>query len=168
MVDLPPEVDIPPPPQTIARPAAPVISTSADVSEDVTIAPTTFEAQASTALPAPPAARAADAEDLARAPVFTPYTVSPELRNRADVAAELARAYPPILRDAGIGGEAVLWFFIDETGSVVKTQVFRSSGYEKLDLAAVQVAGFMRFSPAMNRDRTVPVWVQLPISFSTR
>ena len=39
---MPPEIDIPPPPQAISRPATPVIAT-ADIDEDITIAPTTFE-----------------------------------------------------------------------------------------------------------------------------
>lgn len=168
MVDLPPEVDIPPPPQSIARPAAPVISASADVAEDITIALTTFEAQPSAALPPPPPASAGDEKDLAAAPVFTPYTVSPVLRNRSEVSDELARRYPPLLRDAGIGGTSVLWFFIDEEGRVVRTQVHRSSGRPELDEAAARVADVMRFSPAMNRDHKVPVWVQLPIAFSVK
>lgn len=168
MVELPPEIQIPPPPQTIARPAAPVVSANTEIAEDITIAVTTFEAQPAAALPPPPPARAGEEADLAAAPVFTPYTVSPVLRNRAAVADELARVYPPIYRDAGIGGVAVLWFFIDVDGRVIRTQVFRSSGYLPLDEAAARVGGMMQFSPAMNRDKRVPVWVQIPIEFSVK
>lgn len=168
VLDLPPEVEIPPPPQTIARPAAPVLSATADVNEDITIAPTTFEAQAASTLPPPPEARAGDPVELAKAPVFTPYTVSPELRNRDEVASALVRSYPAVYRESGIGGVSIFWFFIDENGTVIKTQLFRTSGYEQLDQAAAKVAGIMRFSPAMNRDRKVPVWVQLPITFTVR
>jgi outer membrane biosynthesis protein TonB len=32
----------------------------------------------------------------------------------------LERNYPPLLRDAGIGGTPVVWFFIDENGRVLK------------------------------------------------
>jgi TonB family protein len=165
MVELPPQVEIPPPPQTIARPAAPVISAAKDVSPDITIAMTTFESQPAAALPAPPAARAASKEELARAPVFTPYTVSPTLRNREEAAAALRNSYPPILRNAGIGGVALLWFFIDDNGRVVRTVLKETSGQEQLDAAAVQVASVMQFSPAMNRDMHVPVWVAIPITF---
>jgi len=165
MVELPPEVEIPPPPQTIARPAAPVISTGRDVSPEVTIAMTTFDAQPSAALPAPPTARAASKEELARAPVFTPYTVSPTLRNRADVAETLVKSYPAILRNAGIGGVALLWFFIDEEGRVLRTQLKEGSGHEQLDAAALEVAAAMQFTPAMNRDKRVPVWVAIPVTF---
>jgi protein TonB len=70
-----------------------------------------------------------------------------------------------MLRDAGVGGTAILWFFINEQGVVTQTQVFESSGYPALDQAATEVASIMRFSPALNRDEAVPVWVQIPIEF---
>ena len=107
-------------------------------------------------------------DDLAAAPQFTPMTVRPELMNVEDVLKTLTRTYPPLLRDAGIGGTAVMWFFIDENGTVVRTQLSRSSGYPALDDAAARVAEVMKFSPAMNRDRKVPVWVEIPIVFNTR
>lgn len=168
MVELPPEVDIPPLPQAIARPAAPVISSTTEVSEEVTIAMTTFEAQVMSALPPPPDRRGMQEADLARAPVFTPYTVAPSLRNREEVAAILVKEYPPLLRDSGIGGISVVWFFIDEKGTVIDTRLFRSSGHVPLDEAALRVATTMRFSPAMNREVRVPVWVQIPITFTVR
>jgi protein TonB len=105
-------------------------------------------------------------QDLAAAPVFTPMTVRPELLNTREVQRELVRAYPSMLRDAGIGGTTVMWFFIDETGTVANTRISRSSGHPPLDEAAVRVAGVMKFSPAVNRDRKVRVWVELPIVFT--
>ena len=164
-IELPPEVEIPPPPEQIARPATPVIS-DAVIDEDVTIASTTFEDNPIENLPPPPTASAN--EDLSAAPRFTPFTVRPELRNRAEVARALERNYPPLLRDAGIGGETLVWFFIDENGRVQKTQINKSSGYEALDKAALTVAEQMQFSPALNRDKKVPVWVAIPIVFSAK
>jgi protein TonB len=164
-IELPPEVEIPPPPEQIARPATPVIS-DAVIDEDVTIASTTFEDNPIENLPPPPTASAN--EDLSAAPRFTPFTVRPELRNRAEIARALERNYPPLLRDAGIGGETLVWFFIDENGRVQKTQINKSSGYEALDKAALTVAEQMQFSPALNRDKKVPVWVAIPIVFSAK
>jgi protein TonB len=105
-------------------------------------------------------------EDISAAPAFTPYTVAPELRNRADVARLLERLYPPLMRDAGLGGTVMMWIFIDGSGTVRKVQVKESSGLLPLDSAAVKVSSAMRFSPAQNRDVKVPVWVALPIQFS--
>jgi TonB family protein len=101
-------------------------------------------------------------------PVFTPMTVRPELANRPEVQRALVRNYPPLLRDAGIGGSPTVHFFIDETGEVRRLLLSRSSGYPALDEAALAVAKVMRFSPARNRDRDVAVWVEIPIIFSAK
>jgi protein TonB len=164
-IELPPEIEIPPPPEAIARPATPVIAT-ADISEDITIAPTTFEDNPVEDLPPPP--EEITTTDIAAAPTFTPYTVRPDIKNRADVARALEREYPPLLRDAGIGGTVQVWFFIDEEGRVQRTQVNESSGHKALDDAAIQVANIIEFTPALNRDKRVPVWISLPITFTTR
>ena len=101
-------------------------------------------------------------------PTFTPFTVRPDIRNRSEVVAALEREYPPLLRDAGIGGTIDVWFFIDETGRVIRTLVDKSSGHRALDDAALIVASVIQFTPALNRDKRVPVWISLPITFTTR
>ena len=40
--------------------------------------------------------------------------------------------------------------------------------FEALDDAALKVATIYRFSPALNRDKKVPVWVSFPITFQVR
>lgn len=165
-IDIPDQIEIPPPPEQIARPATPVVSDMV-IDDDITIAPTTFDANPIDNLPPPPTSSAGDA-DISRAPTFTPMTVRPELRNQAEVQRALVRNYPPLLRDAGIGGTPVVWFFIDENGRVVRTQLSRPSGYPALDEAAMAVAQVMQFSPALNRDRRVQVWVEIPIVFTAR
>ena len=101
-------------------------------------------------------------------PIFTPYTVAPDITNRSEVQRVLEREYPPLLRDAGIGGTVKVWFFIDKGGRVQDTQIQESSGHAQLDQAALAVAGVVKFTPALNRDETVPVWVALPILFQVR
>src|SRR5688572_29605404 len=78
------------------------------------------------------------AENIEAAPVFTPYTVKPDLKNRTAVQNALTRNYPPLLRDAGIGGTALVWILIDEAGNSVKAQVKESSGHDALDAAALK------------------------------
>ncbi len=162
-VNLPPDVVIPPAPKAIARPAVPVMATTA-VNEDVTIAPTTFEQNQVENLPPPPQQNTE--VDITKAPVFTPYTVAPAILNKDAVIREMERAYPPVLRDAGIGGTVVVYFLIDEKGVVKDRRVWKSSGYPPLDAAAIEVADVYRFSAALNRDKKVPVWVQFPITFT--
>ena len=110
---------------------------------------------------------AAEVQESPSRPVFTPYTVRPSLRNLDEVKATLEREYPPLLEDAGIGGTANVWFFIDEEGKVQRVQIDQSSGHQALDEAALRVADVLKFTPALNRDRPVPVWVSLPIAFTT-
>ena len=106
--------------------------------------------------------------DIEAAPTFTPFTVRPELTNSRAVGDAMEEAYPPLLRDAGIGGTVDVWFLIDEEGHVVRTQVDKSSGHKALDDAALTVANMIEFGPAFNRDKPVPVWISLPITFSGR
>ncbi len=61
-----------------------------------------------------------------------------------------------------------VWFQIDVEGSVQQTLVKTSSGHMALDEAALKVAGVIEFTPALNRDKRVPVWISLPITFTTR
>ena len=163
-IELPPEIEIPPPPQQISRPATPVMAT-AEIDEDITIAPTTFEENPVEDLPPPPEE---EATDLSAAPTFTPFTVAPTIQNRQEVVRAMTREYPPLLRDAGIGGTVLVYFFIDEDGVVQDYRIHESSGHQALDDAALAVADVYRFSAALNRDKKVPVWVQFPITFQVR
>jgi TonB family protein len=105
--------------------------------------------------------------EITAAPTFTPFTDPPQIVNRDEVVEAMESSYPPLLRDAGITGRVVLYFFIDETGEVQNVLIQESSGHPALDDAALRVASVYRFAPAMNRDQAVPVWVQFPITFQT-
>lgn len=105
---------------------------------------------------------------LGRTPTFTPYTDQPELINREEFWKALEAGYPPILREAGIGGTVVAWVFIDKTGVVANTKVAQSSGYDELDALAVEVLRNARFTAAENEGEAVGVWIQMPVTFQTR
>ena len=164
-IELPPDVEIPPEPKAISRPQQPVIA-STEIDRDITMGLTTLDAYEPEDLPPPP--DMTENRTLASAPTFTPMTVRPGMKNRAEVMEALEREYPSLLRDAGIGGTVLVWFFIDETGVVQQTRVHTSSGHKALDDSALKVAGVVRFTPALNRDKRVPVWISLPITFVTR
>ena len=114
----------------------------------------------------------ADDEDAVVAigdvPSFTPFTIAPVLRNRTEVGRALTREYPKLLRDAGVGGSCEVWIRISAGGAVEDVQVNQSSGHPSLDAAALRVGQTMTFSPAMNRDKEVSVWVSIPITFQVQ
>jgi TonB family protein len=105
---------------------------------------------------------------IGETPSFTPFTVAPNLKNRDDVGRALEREYPPLLRDAGVGGKVEVWVRISDKGAVEDVQIHQSSGHPALDEAAIKVGQVMQFTPAMNRDKQVPVWVSIPITFQVR
>ena len=107
-------------------------------------------------------------EDLLPGPTFSPYTVAPRIKNPESLAEAKKREYPPALRDAGITGTAQVWILIDQEGVVRKTLINESSGQEALDEAALRVASVFQFTPPLNRDEPVPVWITMPITFTTR
>ncbi|MGH7445254.1 MAG: TonB family protein [Longimicrobiales bacterium] len=93
----------------------------------------------------------------------------PRLRNRAGIARALEEIYPPDLRDQGIGGEAMLWVFVNEEGDVAFREIHTSSGECRFDTAALLVSEQFRFTPAVNEDGSkVAVWVAIPIKFTSR
>jgi protein TonB len=156
-----PVVDIPEAPEPLDRPALPIIS-AVELTEDVTIGSTDFRDNPVDKLPPPPT----DVRpDVARGGDFTPFTVAPRVLNADEVVRAMRREYPPVLRDAGIGGTVKVLFSIDDDGRVLETSIEVGSGYAALDEAALAVADVIRFSPAMNRDRRVAVRVAFPVVF---
>jgi len=160
-IDLPPEVEIPPPPERIARPAVPVVATT-NLDEDVTIAPTTFEENPVDRLPPPPS----ETVRLSERPVLTPFTVGPRLKDRVRAQRIVQSKYPQHLQEANIGGVVLVWAFIDEQGVVRNSVVRQTSQIDVLDEAALAAVREFRFVPALLRDTNVPVWISIPITFA--
>jgi TonB family protein len=161
-IRLPPDVKIPPPPQSIARPATPKVAAT-DVSPELTIAPTTLEANPASALPPPPPAVGGNPADR---PTFIPFDVPPRLLNKGEIERLLVKLYPASLRDVGIGGAVVVWAYVDVQGKVLKTFIKDSSGYPNMDAAAAQVVQQMQFKPAINRDQPIAVWISQKVTMS--
>lgn len=107
-------------------------------------------------------------EDRSRPPNFIPYDVEPRLQNADEVLRYLHRIYPASLQQSGIGGTVTLWVYVDAEGRVQETRIRESSGYDALDRAARDVARRMEFSPAMNRDREIAVWVAQRVAFRVK
>jgi TonB family protein len=151
---------LPSAPTTIPVPAAPVISATAP--PEATLDLPTWKDVVELPPPLAPKAAASEAADN----TWTgPVTVQPSVANFEALRSALERAYPSILRAAGIGGTVGLLVRIDTHGRVLEAKIERSSGYHALDDAALSVSGMLRFHPALNRDTPVSVWVRIPVTF---
>lgn len=110
-VELPDDIEIPPPPEQIARPATPVVA-EANIDQDVTIAETDFESNPIENLPPPPNMGNTGGQYSD----FVPTSVRPELLNKDEVSRTLKAEYPTLLRDAGVEGRVVLYLWIEQIG----------------------------------------------------
>jgi TonB family protein len=163
VIDVPPEIKIPPPPEEIARPATPVISEE-PVEEDITIAETeiTENEPVPEAPPPPPAA-----EEVGSTFTFTPYTVKPKCQGGC-TPDDILRHVPPMLKRSGVSCSLTVGIRIDTSGNVTATDLLKSSGNGACDSAAQQWAKTTRWSTAYNRDQAVVVWIAQPVTIETQ
>lgn len=77
-----------------------------------------------------------------------------------------APIYPQLAREAGVEGTVVLRILVSKEGKVLDCIVM--SGNPMLVEAAVTAARTAVFSPALQAQKPVAVWVQLPIVFSLK
>jgi protein TonB len=76
--------------------------------------------------------------------------------------------YPSLSRRLGEEGVVLLRVYVDVTGQPEQIQMAKSSGFERLDAAALQAVARWKFVPARQGKITVAAWVQVPISFQLR
>ncbi len=131
-------------------------------------APLGTEAASTDAPEAPEPSATVVTPEIYDEPTFTPFTTAPEITNRQEVIDSMEASYPPLLRDAGVGGTVRVYFLIDEEGRVQRRLIDQSSGHTALDQAALRVASVYRFTPALLRDQRTAVWVSFPITFQVR
>jgi len=116
-------------------------------------------------LPAPPRPPSDTMDHLSQYRHVNALMQKPELVNRAQVRRALLKEYPRELQRAGVEGSVVVWFWIDEKGKVQHYEIRVSSGRPELDRAAERVIPKMKFRPAKERGKPIPVIVALPITF---
>jgi protein TonB len=74
--------------------------------------------------------------------------------------------YPPSSRRAGEAGTVILEVYVLETGRVGEARVKQSSGYPRLDEAAVrEVKRSWRLVPGTENGKPVPMWGQFAVTF---
>jgi protein TonB len=74
--------------------------------------------------------------------------------------------YPPSSRRAGETGTVILEVYVLENGRAGDVRVKKSSGFEKLDEAAVrEVKRSWRLKPGTENGKPVPMWGQFAVTF---
>lgn len=86
----------------------------------------------------------------------------------ADYLSNPAPAYPPASRAMGEQGKVFLRVLVTPQGEAQEVHLRTGSGYERLDLAALDAVRHWKFVPARQGEETVAAWVIVPISFSLR
>lgn len=79
-----------------------------------------------------------------------------------------APQYPRVARHRGYEGTVVLEALVNQTGRVEDLHLFRSSGYEVLDRAAMKSVQEWLFEPARRGEQRVKMWVRVPIRFQLK
>ncbi|MET0350794.1 MAG: energy transducer TonB [Rhizobacter sp.] len=156
--DLPPPP--PPPPRPTPRPPAPAPIMAAPPSP----APAPFSVPPPPPIPEPAPAPPAPVEV---AP--TPPAPPPPARNLPPEAADyLVRpplVYPRASTRLRESGTVTLRVYIGEDGLPKDVQVARSSGFARLNEAAVDAVRKARFKPYLENGRAIAGWVTLPLVF---
>ena len=151
-IDIPPtqQIDNTPPP---ARPSIPVPTEDEDIADDVTLDDLDFDDfEAWDAPPQPSGPKVK----------FIPYDDPPK------PITSIRPIYPEIAQEAGIEGVVVVQAFIDQKGRVKETIILKGIPNTGLDEAAMEAIRKTRFRPAKQRERSVGVWISIPVNFKLK
>jgi protein TonB len=163
----PQPVEAPPPPRPIVPPppvaAAPPVPPPPPLPRPVLRRPEAKPAIAPLAVPpAPPPAAATVAPPP---PAPAPVQIAPHLDPRASREPE----YPPLSRQFGEQGSVVLQVLVDTDGRIADTKLVQSSGFARLDQAALaQIKSAYRFAPGTVDGKSQPMWLTIKYNWQLR
>ncbi len=75
-------------------------------------------------------------------------------------------AYPPVSKRLGETGKVVVRVYISPDGLAQKGEVRTSSGFERLDAAALSAALKWRYVPGKRGGVAEAMWVNVPVTFT--
>jgi len=140
------------------KPVIAATSTSAEstIAQPVEAPPAPAVVAAANPAPATSASPNSTADD---APVTLPHLNADYLNNPAP-------DYPPASRELGEQGRVLLRAMINIDGTVAQVVLRKSSGFDRLDQAALDTVKNWRFVPAQRGEQKVSAWVVVPVAFS--
>lgn len=156
VVELPENIEIPPPPQEVQMPTVPVEAASDEEADDAQDLPeTTFDDFSQMPPPPPPDGGLDSGVFLAfDEPPIPIDLVSPK--------------YPDLAREAGFEGTVRVQVLISEEGKVLDAQVVSSDVSPAMEQAALEAARKCKFKPAKQRTTPVKARMLIPFHFSLK
>ena len=151
----------PPPPKPIARPTPLAVPTPMVTPEPSPVAPVAV------ALTTPaPAEPTPAVQAVASAPPTPPAPPRIDLPSKdADYLNNPPPAYPPLSKRLNEQGRVVIRARIELDGSASQVEVRSSSGFERLDQAALQAVKRWRYLPGKRGGVAEAMWFNIPINF---
>lgn len=151
-----PKVEPPPPkPKAIKPKPLPQMIVAQTPAPAVMVAPPPEPVPVEEPPPPPPAPPAPPA------PIIPPNFVAAYLDNPAP-------AYPIASKRMGESGKVMLRVLVNPEGRAETVDVQTSSGYARLDRAAVEAVRKWKFVPAKQGDRSLAAWVLVPLNFELK
>ncbi|MEW6750156.1 MAG: energy transducer TonB [Candidatus Latescibacterota bacterium] len=153
----------PPPP---ARPVVPIATDNPEVPDDVTIEDTDIDLSGLEDLPPPPPL----VEETEAVPEVIELEEEEEeiveiwkVEKQPEPVKTVRPEYPEIARKANITGKVTVKALVTKEGKVERAEAM--SGPEVFHDAAVKAVLQWTFTPAIQNDRPVKVWVSVPFDF---
>lgn len=151
VVDVPDNIEIPPPPKEIAMPQVPVEAADDEDADTEDLPETTFDDFED--MPPPPPPGGGDQG------VFLAFDQAPTLKYFE------APLYPELAREAGIEGTVRVKVLVGEDGKVMAVSLISSDVTPAMEKAALAAAKKCRFNPAKQRTTPVKAHVMIPFHF---
>lgn len=151
----PPEIELPPLPDEVARPLKEIIpSDDGEDVDDVDIPPNVYPKFPKVLIPA--------AEEQEKVQEFYPFDEPPALIRA------VSPMYPELMRQAGIEGTVDLLVLVGEDGTVLRVSVLQSDVTPAMERAAIAAAKQFLFRPAKQGVFSVKAQMKVPIVFKLR
>jgi protein TonB len=151
VIDVPDNIEIPPPPKEIQMPQVPVEAAEDDDAETEDLPETTFDTFED--MPPPPPPGGGDSG------TFLAFDEPPTLRHFE------TPVYPDLAREAGIEGTVRVKVLVGEDGKVISVSLVSSDVTPAMEKSALAAAKKCRFNPAKQRTTPVKAHVMIPFHF---
>ena len=154
------------------EPAVPRTRPVAETSAHAAVAPTSAPTSNTASVASPAASHTAALAPKSPSDASTTSTASTEPEPTVTLPSSAARylnnpppAYPRLSRRVGEQGTVIVHARIDVQGRAQGASIGRSSGYPRLDQAALAAVQRWRFAPGTRAGVPEAMWVDIPIPF---